>query len=166
MSSSFSVYVGPYMKVPTFVRLEAVHSHTCSAACGGPNVKRIGATTAVCADCGAKASHTERQEDKLTVPSPHDLESQFEDFAFMPESCCSNAQRQDLNQVVWMPNKRGFGSTFSSEDANHDAIDLPMDDLDHSMVGFIDKYGPFIAAAEAHFGVTIEICYGVVPYTH
>lgn len=34
------------------------------------------------------------------------------------------------------------------------------------MLAFIEKYGPFIAAAETHYGVTIDVAYGVVPHAH
>ena len=166
MSSSFSVYVGTYMKVPTFVRPDTIHGHACSAACGGRHAAKLNATTAFCPDCGAPVAPTERQNSELTVPSPYGFGSGFDDFASMPESCWRNARRQ--GHVVWMPNLGGFGIRLSSEDADMEggALELEADERDQSMVSFIDKYGPFIRAAEAHFGVTIEVCYGVVPYAH
>jgi hypothetical protein len=151
MSSSFSVYFGPYLFVPLHTAKVTTTSHACSANCGAPATS-LGR---FCSSCGAAVVATEEESSESQPLFCHDLSSRMSDLFWTPESCVRK------NGSIWLPNFRGSGMTFEIGSPVFDFTDEYIaSQKEKVMTNFI----PAIEELKSMYNVEAEIRFGIVPY--
>lgn len=153
-----TIYFGPYIRVPAYMRDEAVSKPACSASCGGAT--RLSSGTRFCPDCGAPVASratTVAVRRVLGASEAADaLGAQYVDLM------ASDVDSPEKNYAVWVPNRHDDGRHLDGT-ASVD-IALEADDLArHSeMSQFLLRHGQFISDVEGKFGVALTLHYGVV----
>lgn len=159
MGMSYNVYVGPFLRVPTFRKDVPVPSYQCTG-CGN---KKVDKSTPFCPKCGNPVQNTPVTQSQLVIPRPYDLADEFNEKMFIAESGYSMAKH--VGYVDWMPNRRGFGTTLHSYE-DSEALILSQTDRDAALAHFVANHQSLVDAAEALFGVKVQVLYGAVPYSH
>lgn len=157
---SFGVYFGPYLKVPLYPKEEQVTTYRCSANCGCTTVNK---TTRYCPNCGQPVVVDSTPNQVTVVPMPWSLSKAFDEDFWVPESAHATALR--TGYATWMPNKRGFGNSFT-RDTGPQEVEVSDRHRADQLSKAASAWAPAIADAEARFGVKLELSWGLVAYEH
>ncbi len=157
MGMDFYVHVGVFVRVPGYAGTQ-VRSVSACTGCG--NSKNLKAGDSFCPSCGQPVRHTEVERPAARVPSPYEVPGFSDELV-----TCDVAGKSDVERgyAIWIPNRKGFGHTLS-DTHNCDDLEISADSAAQMVAAFIDQYKPLLTAAKQHFGVTPQVCYGVVPY--
>jgi hypothetical protein len=157
MGISFSVHIGPYVRVPV-IAVESVRKAVqCSANCG---MKPSNSAAKFCANCGQAIQLVDVRTSVERAPHPSDMAG-FEDWMWVPESAL--LQEQSKGYGLWLPNHVGFGQTLSN-DSDHKEVGLSAEDQNKQLAAFMARYQPLLDAAEAQWGIKLEVRFGAVSY--
>lgn len=151
MSSSASVYLGPYLFVPRHATSVTTPLHICSAQCGA----KVSIRDRFCGSCGAPVEVKNETTNVMEPIYPADLTGDLSERFWTPESGIFK------NGTFWLPNFRGSGLNIQPGDA---ATDLSDDFVVKSKERALVDFASVIAELKSLFGLDVELRFGVVPY--
>ncbi len=157
MGTSTSVYIGAFLRIPCFQRIEPAQQAGCSRRCGA----EVPAGSRFCPACGARAQGPQPERTRLVKPRPYDLDDEAADSLFWtPEYIDAGP-----DSTLWLPNERGTGTVVSA-DGGSATVSLRELDAAALQSRYAREWALVIERIRERFGVTAEVDVGVVVYSH
>ncbi len=155
MGYDFSIYVGPYIKVPTKMESKTV---PVKARCVNNKSHRVDVNHKFCPACGSPTETETTTKSALLFITPQRVEDfvdGVENDFYTPESCLN-----DDGYTIWLPN-RTESNLFKKDDG---ALGISQTMMSSRLaIANADNRDVLIAIKE-HFGVDAIVEFGVVGY--
>jgi hypothetical protein len=154
MSSHLYVYVGAFFLVPEQTFSERQLAYCCSNAetCGKPPKAP---QDNFCGHCGCLIVADTRDTQVTRYPTPDDLDGNWVDV--MVPTNLEDGRR------VWLPNRCGYGSSYS-ESAHNELLLIEGSDILAARARLREEYKEIVNAFQAKFGSGLIDAFGAVPY--